>query len=593
MSEVSIIVTVYNGEQYISRCIDMLIAQTMKDIEIIIVNDGSYDNTKKIIEKYSKEDSRIKVLDLGKNKGSYEARLLGFELSTGNYIAYCDVDDFYDRKAIELMYKKCIRTGADIVQCKTISILDGNKKTEEKHVAHIRKKDLYGKHIFEVLLEDWRNGAMWSKLIRRDTFLRAFSEYPRNIHIINLEDFLTFLFIAYYSKKHVFIKNCHYYYNRTNENASGTFGNLNKDIKRIEDILKVSKYIESFLESKNILKEYINLHLKNVAGYLFWAFNNFQYTTEINSYIFQKFIDYKDEIIAYIPSYIAIESFNNVNFSNIIFKNKNKKGVKNIGIICNNNLDLFNELNKLRDIEKFQYILFLDKPINNKHLEYKILPYDLNERYYSLRENIYKYDIDMIIYDSKLHETLPYDALFIKTLGIVLITFEYNILEKNKNTFSLLKNINFYTLSDTIIVYNDFDLSLLKMINVKKVKNMKSILSVEDLNKKDEYDSKIIDNRFIIYKLTETLSRCNDNWNLNNEEYLPYFFSIIIDSKYTTIRIFGIKITLKSKRYYDKPMVISLSSILRNLFSIRAEKEYLILRLLFIKFSFRRSGKNL
>lgn len=88
----SIIVPCYNGEKYINRSLDGLLAQTYENLEILVVNDGSTDNSEKIVKKYLKKDKRIRLVSR-KNGGIWKARIAGLENSTGYYIGFIDVDD--------------------------------------------------------------------------------------------------------------------------------------------------------------------------------------------------------------------------------------------------------------------------------------------------------------------------------------------------------------------------------------------------------------------------------------------------------------------------------------------------------------------
>ena len=100
---VSIILPAYNVEYYIDKCIQSLLNQTLKNIEIILINDGSTDNTLKIIENFSKLDSRIKVVSKN-NGGVASARNLGVTLSKGKYIDFVDPDDFIELNTYEILY---------------------------------------------------------------------------------------------------------------------------------------------------------------------------------------------------------------------------------------------------------------------------------------------------------------------------------------------------------------------------------------------------------------------------------------------------------------------------------------------------------
>lgn len=114
MPKVSIIVPVYNTGKYLKKCLDSLIHQTLEDIEIIIVNDGSTDDSQSIIDEYVKMDSRIKSY-IKENGGQGSARNLGLEKSTGEYIGYIDSDDFVELNMYEDMYNKSLEDNSDIV----------------------------------------------------------------------------------------------------------------------------------------------------------------------------------------------------------------------------------------------------------------------------------------------------------------------------------------------------------------------------------------------------------------------------------------------------------------------------------------------
>ena len=96
----SVIIPVYNVEPYLEQCLDSVINQTYKNLEIICINDGSTDNSLKILEKYQKKDNRIKLINQ-KNKGLSEARNAGLDVAKGEYIAFVDSDDYLELNAYE------------------------------------------------------------------------------------------------------------------------------------------------------------------------------------------------------------------------------------------------------------------------------------------------------------------------------------------------------------------------------------------------------------------------------------------------------------------------------------------------------------
>ena len=110
MAEISIIVPVYNVEKYIRRCIDSLITQTFKSIEILLIDDGSKDNSGAICDEYALKDDRVKAFHK-KNGGVSSARNIGLDNATGTYIMFCDSDDYVDPTWCEKLYNSIIKRG--------------------------------------------------------------------------------------------------------------------------------------------------------------------------------------------------------------------------------------------------------------------------------------------------------------------------------------------------------------------------------------------------------------------------------------------------------------------------------------------------
>ena len=113
MVKVSVIVPAYNVEGYINDCLESLVNQTLKEIEIIVVNDGSTDRTSEIISKFSAKDSRMKIINQ-ENQGLSAARNNGMQQATGEYIGFVDSDDYIDLDFYEKLYEAAKTNDADI-----------------------------------------------------------------------------------------------------------------------------------------------------------------------------------------------------------------------------------------------------------------------------------------------------------------------------------------------------------------------------------------------------------------------------------------------------------------------------------------------
>lgn len=113
--KVSIIVPVYNVERDLPRCLDSLLGQTMREIEVICVNDASPDNSAQILESYAERDARLKIITKTVNEGPMKGRESGYTSAKGEYLFFCDGDDFIPADAIEKLYEKAYKSEADII----------------------------------------------------------------------------------------------------------------------------------------------------------------------------------------------------------------------------------------------------------------------------------------------------------------------------------------------------------------------------------------------------------------------------------------------------------------------------------------------
>ena len=137
MAKISLIVPVYNTSKYLRKCLDSLITQTYKDIEIIVINDGSIDNSEEIIKLY--RDKRLKYISK-KNEGIGKTRNLGIENATGNYIAFVDSDDYLDKNFCKKMIKKADEDNCDIVICNYFE--DRNDKLKKIEFVNFKDSSL-------------------------------------------------------------------------------------------------------------------------------------------------------------------------------------------------------------------------------------------------------------------------------------------------------------------------------------------------------------------------------------------------------------------------------------------------------------------
>lgn len=158
MIAVSIIVPAYNAEQYIGQCMDSLVAQTLREIEIITINDGSTDKTGEILEKYAEKYENIKVYNQ-ENKGLYKTREIGIGYAIGEYVGWVDADDFVKPTMYEEPYNAAVQNNSELAYC-NYEFYPSKIKTKEKWFRLYQgKKDV-------TFVE--RNSQPWNKIVKRE-----------------------------------------------------------------------------------------------------------------------------------------------------------------------------------------------------------------------------------------------------------------------------------------------------------------------------------------------------------------------------------------------------------------------------------------
>ena len=173
--KVSVIVPVYNVEQYLSKCLDSLVNQTLQEIEILVVNDGSPDNSQAIIDDYSKRyPDKIRAFTK-ENGGLSDARNFAIQYATGEYIAFVDSDDYVDIDMYELMYNKAKDTDSDIVNCAFSSII-GRTIRRNYYSDSIQ---FFGESVAQSpKILRFANSYAWNKIYRKDFWLKHNFKFP-------------------------------------------------------------------------------------------------------------------------------------------------------------------------------------------------------------------------------------------------------------------------------------------------------------------------------------------------------------------------------------------------------------------------------
>lgn len=236
MPKVSVIVPFYNVEKYIRKCLDTLVNQTLEDIEIILVNDGSKDNSAAIVKEYLKLYNDKLVYLEKENGGLSDARNYGIPYAKGEYIAFLDSDDYIEYDMYEKMYELAKKEQSDMVECDFYWEFP-NKTKKSIGAIYKNKKEM---------LEKVRVVA-WNKLIKREILQESKIQFPVGYRYEDVE--FTYKLIPYLNKISFLKKECIHYIQRP-ASISNSQNEKNKDM------LIILKHVIDYYKEKNIYEEY-------------------------------------------------------------------------------------------------------------------------------------------------------------------------------------------------------------------------------------------------------------------------------------------------------------------------------------------------
>lgn len=246
MVKVSVILPVYNGEEFIESCIKNILNQTLKEIELIVVNDGSKDNTLNICKKYADFDSRV-VLINQENQGVSSARNKGIEISNGDYLCFIDCDDRIENDYLEKLYNIANEKSVQVVCC-DIECIDSNDKFISKKTMQsgYYSKEIALKKLFEFNDLNW---GPCGKLFKSD-LVKNKVDFPS----LNVYEDLVFVYNCIFNTEQIFYtdKSTYYYIHRENNGAMKKFiKSPTLDIIKVADeaILFLKKKIPSIFDS--------------------------------------------------------------------------------------------------------------------------------------------------------------------------------------------------------------------------------------------------------------------------------------------------------------------------------------------------------
>ena len=513
-SMISVIVPVYNVEKYLSKCLDSIINQTYKNLEIICVDDGSTDSSPMILEEYAKKDARIKVVE----------QLNAFELS-GDFVSFVSGKDYISANFFETMYNASVENNADVVTTSISTVENGIVFVSSELTIDTDK-------VFERKLNKLPNDFCGNKLYRR-SFLQKYNiSYPEDV-----ADSLFLIKAMYYSKNAAFINNSCYYY-RLFENASDNFSERNKKLKSeelIEDINIIIKFCK-----ENSLNKRQKFHIKSFLNRVekFYFADDKDYTSSIDSLLDSNFphkLSFFDRIFSV---YMEKEFSSNQQIINFCGIKISRRLPKIDRIVCKK---FFNRKIKPKTV------LFVEL---NKECHCEVLPG------YIKYLNDLGYVADVLISNTQEYEKPLYFAE--KTLQIenIFNTTSDTMVHILKNRFINKYDYVFFT--STIVYYADWS-NALDLVKPHHIKNSKIILTEHHIDVMRKTPELFRDKKYVIlpdYKL-----------DVEDVDYVfanPHYFGDFKITPKNDIPVFILAGALEPERRNVKILFDALTSLVDN-----------------------------
>lgn len=234
---ISVIVPIYNVEKYLARCVDSIVNQTYKNLEIILVDDGSPDLCPQMCDDYAEKDSRIKVVHK-KNGGLSDARNAGMAVAKGEYISFIDSDDYVSDDFFECLLDVMNKENSDIAECSVVKLYEDNRFDEFSDDLSVKTYDT--QDAMSVLIaENPFHQHVWNKLYKTELV----RDIPYAVGKLNEDEFWTYQVFGRANKVSKLNKTMYYYFQR-NSSIMGVGYNIRR-LDALEGKANRQKYIEN------------------------------------------------------------------------------------------------------------------------------------------------------------------------------------------------------------------------------------------------------------------------------------------------------------------------------------------------------------
>lgn len=303
MYKVSVIIPIYNVENFIAKCAASLFEQTLTDIEYIFVDDATPDHSmevlRQVLNNYPNRQTQVKIIAHDKNKGLPAARNTGLEIASGEYIFHCDSDDFVELDMLEQLYNNAVETQADIVWCDWFLTFEENERYMKQPFFSTSLEAL------KAMLGGGMKYNVWNKLVKRSLYKENGIVFPSGY---GMGEDMTMMMLFAYAKKVKYVPKAFYHYIKFNTTAF-THDISEKHLESLQyNVQRLSKFIkENFGHELDKELAFLKLEAKFpflVVGsshklYYLWQ----EWFPEANSYIWQnRNISFRSKFIQWCAS---------------------------------------------------------------------------------------------------------------------------------------------------------------------------------------------------------------------------------------------------------------------------------------------------
>ncbi|ALT69745.1 glycosyltransferase [Methanobrevibacter millerae] len=420
--KVSLIIPVYNAEEFLDESINSLLNQTLKDIELVCVNDGSKDNSLKMLEDFAKNDDRIKIINQ-ENQGCGAARNKALDNAKGDYIYFFDPDDYLTPNALEKLYDNAISNNSDFVIFKIASFRDGEPINYDEPGFEFEK--IFNDVDFDNFTFNYRaikrhvllsSFAPWTKFYKKE-FLDKYNDFRFHTNVA-FDDVPFHVQSMIRAERISYVPEFFYHYRLSNPNS------VNNTASNAPDIFKIIDYVENFLENEGCFDEFRE------------DFSIFK-ITQLSMYISSSHSEDYFKMVK-----LAIEDMNFLNTDAYVGIIKRNNALKRFNAIMNSNsimeykLNLSNDSVDLGFLENNIYLKEIDR-IQNEISNLALFSKDLEKNFEKIDNNI---NLNKELYNSV--------KILAKKDNNLNVSFKYNQFNSSNesNKIMVLEDRNKYLL---------------------------------------------------------------------------------------------------------------------------------------------------